>query len=152
MKKLALLFASLAVGCGSHASSVSGTSSNPEKVGDGCYAIGSAGVICITGTSNDESIRGENAMVAKGFNVAEAKWCGVTTSSGGYSNRYTLQFDPSSGMVSIEFDGNTRKVTIVDESRKLVLPFQRQNHLDGSRMFRSKVCKMAIDHHRGSVE
>jgi hypothetical protein len=107
--------------------------------GDGCFQMYRPNelfpAICVSGTL-EEGINGSGVRVALVDNVGQVVWCGHTTSSVMGSanpsvNKWTLNFDKASGMISIQFNGATEadglqagKITLTETDDKNTLEYK----------------------------
>lgn len=114
---------------------------DPSDITDGCYALGTGEVLCLTGLTQ-EGISGASATVAYGTNTANTKWCGVTTGISNQSGRMTFTFDPASKMKTITF--SDKQVTFVETSgRSGTYDLYAAAYVKGSQMFNSPACETA---------
>ncbi len=116
---------------------------------DGCYALSvpgsSSGIICLDGL-NEEGINGSGVRVAYGVSVSDTDWCAETTSSGFINGKFMLSFNPSTGMISMSFNGSSKSGSIeVQEKGEPVnkMSYNFVQSVDGTQMFKSKACKAA---------
>lgn len=132
------------------ASDVKGSDNKGFFVGDGCYSLitlegQQAGVLCIQ-ASTEESITGENAMVAYGYSTQNAEWCGKTVSIKFLHGHTVYNFPKPPGVSGMDFNAKDDQQGLMNTEvfgggiRTFV--YKKVKSLVGTPMFISSKCKV----------
>ena len=129
---------------------------------DGCYQLYKTqrlfGVICLSGTTENGSAGSGVRVAFVGENARGVVWCSQTTSSGSdrladFENHLMLNFAPSNGVESVEFDGKQKadapesgKITLYSSPVRIRLDYFKLNARERSLLpdvFQSEKCARA---------
>ena len=132
------------------ASDVKGSADKGFFVGDGCYSLETlegqqAGVLCIE-SSAEESLSGENAMVAYGYTTQTAQWCKKTVSIKFLNGHTVYNFPKPPGVSGMDFKAKDDQQGLMNTEvfgggiRTFV--YKKVKSLVGTPMFNSPKCKV----------